>query len=726
VESTVGVTSDDGRVDSSVTTQTFKLANVHAYPYWLKGIEDYATATGVVPAEFLQEIPQSACSVGSFQAIVTVLVVVDLIYIDPPIGAPFLVHIESTVTGFEEVATEDPIVIVFNTAKPETTSHVGPPVNEHSADRFSSSKAATAATLTSAGDNVHNAGSGISRGVKIPEQTSRVTAGTVGTNPIVIVGPSSVVIVGSQTLLPGGPTITIGGQPVFLPSSATAIVVGGKTSGLPQVITPTAQPRPPPILTLGSLTLTGNAATQFLIAPGQTLTAGGTVVFDGTSVSLDPSASFIVVAGSTQILNNAAPVVTLRPEIVIGGSTITANPRDSGAGPTFVISGTTLAPGQIRTVDGTVVSLAPSGSFVVVGGSTQILPTAGPGVTAAPEITFGGSTITANPGNPGAAPTFVISGTTLAPGQVETIDGTVVSLAPSGSFIVIGGSTQTLSTAVPVVTAPPEIIIGGSTITANTGNSDGRPTFIVSGQTLVPGGIITVEGTTISLGPSGSFVVVNGATSTLANPAAAQITAPPLTIGNVVFTALPGQGTTYVIGTHTLTPGGAITVADTTISLAPGATALIINGITTLLPLTTSQAPIITNPPLLTIGSQTFTAVPGTGTTFLIGFETLTPGGTITVDGTTIILAPGATELTYGSSGRTTSTALFPATTTRSPASTRGGKATNEPLAGATPTNGEAAATTLHTGAGWSVKEQVRVENWGVTVLTGILGMLMW
>jgi hypothetical protein len=665
VESAVVVTADDGRVDSSVTTQTFKLPDVHAYPYWLDGIEDYATATGVIPAEFLKEIPQSACSAGNFEAVVTVLIVVDLVYVERPIGEPFLVHIESTATGFEEVATDEPQVIVFDTPKPTPkptpTPRVTPPIIEYTPFGFSSSMAAIKpavpeiVTLTSAGDNVHNAGSGISQGVMSPEQTTRVTVGTIGTVPVVVIGPSSVVVVGSQTLQPGGPAITVGGQPVFLPSPATAIVVGGSTSGLPQVLTPTTQPRPPPILTIGSSTLTGNAATQFFIAPGQTLTPGGTVTVDGTIVSLAPSASFIVIGGTTQVLPTAASTVTSRPEIVIGGSTITANPGDSGA-----------------------------------------------------------------------APTFMISGTTLAPGQVKTIDGTVISLAPSGSFIVIGGSTQTFPAAVPTITAPPEIVVGGSTITANPGNPGAAPTFVVSGQTLVPDQVITLDGTTISLGPSGSFVVVDGATSTLANPAAAQITAPPLTIGDVVFTALPGQGTTYIIGTHTLLPGSAITVADTTISLSPGATALIINGRTTLIPAATSQSPIITNPPLLTIGSQTFTAAPGTGTSFLIGFETLTLGGTITVDGTTIILAPGATELTYGSSGSTTSTALFPATTTQTHSSTGGATATSEPLAGATPINGGAAATTSFTGAGWSVKEKVGLESWGMTLVMGILGLWAW
>lgn len=588
VESAVLVTAENGRIGSSATTETIRLPNVHMYPYWLKGIEDYTAATGPVPEEFLQQISQSACSAGTIQAIVTVLVVVDLTYINLEGGQPFFVHEESSVTGFEVIATDDPRPLVFDTGRPGTTPQVlNPPIVEQTADGFLTTipvikpaVSQTAATTTSAR---HEAGTGsnIPQGVMPPEQTRQisVTVGTIGTVPVVI-GPSSVIVVGSQTLQPGGPAITIGGQPVSLVSSATAIVVGGKTSNLPQVNTPSGQVRPPPVLTIGSTTLTGNAATQFFIAPGQTLTAGGTA-----------------------------------------------------------------------TVDGTIVSLAPSASFIVIGGSTQVFPTAAVAITARPEIVIGGSTFTANPENPASAPTFVIFGQTLAPNQVITIDGTTISLAPSASF-----------------------------------------------------------------------VVINGATSILPNPAAAQITAPPLTIGQAVFTALPGSGTTYIIGTHTLTPGGAITIADTTISLAPGATALIINGQTTLISNAQTQ-PSITNPPLLTIGSQTYTAAPGIGTTFLIGFETLTPGGTVTIDGTTIILAPGATQLIYGSSGRTTTTALFPATTTRSQLIT--GTGTSEPSAGATGANEEAAATTSQKGAGWSVKSKSKVGSGGLSLLIGILGLVM-
>ena len=629
------ITEDDGRLGTRTIIESFELPNTLAYPYSAKGIEDYATATGNVPAEFIQNIPQSSCSAGLVQATVTVLVVVDITYINQLVRVPFLVRIESTATGFGDV-TDDPPVILFDTRRFGMTQNTAT-----SSVIIKPAVVQTVPTPTNAGFD--DASSDSPYGSPLPEPT-RVTVGAIGTDPVVI-GPSSVVVVGAHTLQPGGPGINVGGQDVSLAPSATAIVIGGKTSELPQVILPSNQVRPVPVLTIGSSTLTGNAATQFFIGPGQTLTAGGTATVGDVVVSLDSSASFIVIGSSTQMLPGPAiPTVTTPPKIVIGGSTITADA--------------------------------------------------------------------------GTAPTFTISGQKLAPGQVRTIGGTVISLAPSASFIVINGATTFFGNVAPAATAQPVITIGDSTFTANARDPDSAPTFIINGQTLITGQGITVDGTTISLGPSGSFVVINGATSTFPT-LAAQITAPPLTIGTDVFTTLSGPGTTYLIGTQKLTPGSAITVSGTTISLAPSATALIINGHTTLLSGNQPQAPPITNAPILTIGSHVYTAV--SGTTFLIGFGTLTPGGTVVIDGTTISLSPGATQLIYGSSGRSTTTALFPATTTGSQTVTQMGDASARVtrLAGA-------AATSSQKGAAWSLKsEGLQATGWMLPAFVGCLALLV-
>ncbi|KAH7130263.1 hypothetical protein B0J11DRAFT_248052 [Dendryphion nanum] len=604
VEVAAPVAGIDSRITTVTSTETVNLPTPYAYPYWLKGIEDSATATGTVPSEFLQQIPQSLCDGGTLTATVTVLIVVDLYIVYPVNAAPFIVRLETSVTGFED----DPKVFVQETGKnssPPLTLDI--PMIMHTADGFETTttssyravvQPAVAQTTATPTNGLPQANNNPGQGPTAAEGTPR-TIGTIASTPVVIL-PSSVVVVGSQTLTPGGPPITVGTVAVSLVPGGTAIVVGGTTSTIPPPPVPTVQV-PPPILTIGSSTLTGNAATQFFIAPGQTLTPGGTATVAGTIVSLAPGASFIVIGDSTQALPTPGPVVTPRPAIVVGGSTIVAT-----SGSTFVISGQTLVPN----------------------------------------------------------------------GQPITVDGITLSLASSG--VVVNGVTSSLINVFPG--AAPEIIIAGTTFTANPGSS-----FVINGQTLEPGRAITVEGRTISLAPSASFVVVNGVTSTFANPPPVLITAPPLTIGNGVYTVQPGPGTTYNIGGVQLTPGGVITVAGTTISLAPGATAIVVNGRTTLL----NTPSTITNAPLLTVGQETFTAAPGTGTTFIIHGQTLTPGGTIVYDGTTVSLAPGATALIYGSSGRSTSTALFPATTTRGQAVTTASHAS----VGATGTDGAPRAT---------------------------------
>ncbi|KAF2475300.1 uncharacterized protein BDR25DRAFT_101436 [Lindgomyces ingoldianus] len=590
VETAVPSTAADGKVTYDTTIETFNLPDVYAYSYDLKGIEDYAIATGAVPDEFLQQIPQSACSAGLFEATVTVLVVVDLTYINFPGANPFIVHIESSVLGFEDETSKGPNVVVVATPQPQTSTRaVHPPMIEHSEDGFSTSvddsggdhQAPTTtangaaetpgAAATPAFEDSHNAGGNQAQGPNAQEP-SQQSVGTIGSETVKV-GPSSVVVVGSQTLKPGGPAITVGGIPVSLVPSATAIVVGGTTSALPRVL-PTGVNNPaPPILTVGSSTFTANAATQFFIGPGQTLTLGGTVIVDGTVVSLGQSASFVVVGGSTQVFSSATPA--FKP---------------------------------------------------------------------------------------------------------------------------------------PAATARPTIVVAGSTVTANPGSS-----FIIGSQTLAPGQQITVDGSTVSLAPSASFVVINGQTSSIVNPAA-QITPPPITLNGAVFTALPGTGTTYSIGGQFLTPGGVITVGDQTVSLAAGATALVVNGqTTTLLP----QA-IITNAPLLTVGSKTYTAQSGAGTIFIISGQTLTPGGIITVDGTTISLAPGATQLIYGSAGHSTTETLFPATITRSQSNT-GATAS----VGATRTAGGAAATSSKKGGGGYAVQPSRSAGWSLFVIIGVMGLVL-
>lgn len=63
---------------------------------------------------------------------------------------------------------------------------------------------------------------------------------------------------------------------------------------------------------------------------------------------------------------------------------------------------------------------------------------------------------------------------------------------------------------------------------------------------------------------------------------------------------------------------------------------------------TSTEALAVTSPPALTIGSQTITA--NSLSQYIIGAQTLTPGGVITVSGTRIFLAQGGTDVVVGTS----------------------------------------------------------------------------
>jgi hypothetical protein len=640
-------------VESGNKTETVQLPSAYVYPYGANDLQHDVTAGGPLPDGFLQRITQADCEAGRLQATVTVVVVVDLYYENIPELSPFLVHFESSVIGFEdgtiginnEATLRGVPLTIADWNLPDVSATTTLPGGSKPDDR------PDPVPTTKAESNNNNSNSNNQQGAATVQaqhpdgpQPAQVTVGSVGTIPVVI-GPASVVIVGSQTLQPGAPALVVGGvTPVSLVPAATAIVVGGtNTIQLPQV---TDNPgRTPPVLTIGSLTLTPNAATQFFFAPGQTLTPGGTVNIDGTVVSLAPLASFVVVDGNTQVFPTAGPKIAIPsslPQIVVGGTTVAALPVQGGSG----------SPG-INTNN--------NQNDVQNNGAIGL----------------------------GSGPTFVIEGQTLAPGgQAITVSGTTISLAVGGSSVVVNGATSAVVSPPPMFA--PSIAIGNSVFVPVSGSGS---TFVIADQTLAPGGQpITVSGTVISLAPSASFVVVNGVTSTFAIAAAAQFAiAPVLTIGDSTFQPLPGTGTSYLIGSSTLTPGGIITVSSTTISLAPGATHIVINGHTSFL-VPGSPSPI-TNAPLLTVGSNTFTAL--SDTTYVIGGQTLTPGGTITVDGTTIRLAPGATQLVYGSSGLSTTAALFPATTTRGQSVTGTADASARGSGG----NGQAAATSQRTGS---------------------------
>lgn len=507
-----------------------------------------------------------------------------------------------------------------------------------------------------------------------------ITASTVFTvNGVpVTANPTPAFSVGNgQTLQAGGSAVTAGGSTFSLGTSggSTFVVVNGVTSTLPS----SGAASLIPLITVGSTTYTANAATEYNFGPGETLTPGGTVVVSGTTISLGSSASSVVVNGVTQALS--PPGITAAPDVTVGGTAYAPS-----GGSTYDIGGSILTPGGVITVSGTTISLASSGSGVVINGVTQTFGSSG-SQTDAPVLTIAGTTYTANSGS-----SYLINGQTLTAGGTVTLPGgTTLSLASGASDLVINGATSTIPNAQATITAPPVLTVDGQTFAASGGSS-----YVISGQTLSPGGAITFSGAsgleTVSLASNGASAVVvqGGVISTEVLRAASS--APALTIDGQTYSAVSGaSGATYVVDGQTLTPGGTITVSGPngveTVSLDSAGTAIVDvqNGKTTTSAIAGAGAQQ-TNAPVLTIDGETFTPLPGSGTSYLIDGQTLTPGGMITevIGGHTFVisLSPSATILLIeeeGPNGKITATqteTLFPGTKIGTMYMTEGGGST--------------------------------------------------
>jgi hypothetical protein len=121
---------------------------------------------------------------------------------------------------------------------------------------------------------------------------------------------------------------------------------------------------------------------------------------------------------------------------------------------------------------------------------------------------------------------------------------------------------------------------------------------------------------------------------------------PFVTLGDA--TATLTSGSLYVVGTQTLQPGGpAIPFSGTPVSLTPEATAVVIGSSTSNL-VPTANA-VSGMGPLSILGDETATL--DSGSLYLVGTQTLTPGGSVvTSSGTHISLALGAIAVVVGSS----------------------------------------------------------------------------
>lgn len=464
-----------------------------------------------------------------------------------------------------------------------------------------------AGTPSNGGAGTPSNGAAEKAGNGAQDNAANVGVVTIGTSTMPVSasnGPGGLaLVIGEQTLFPGGTAANIGGTQISLAPEATAVVVGSSTIHLAPTRNPGAVANIP-LITIGSKTWTANAATQFNIA-GTILTPGGTAVAFGSTITLAASASRVVINGKTQELS--PPVITPAPQLTVDGTVYRPNVDSM-----YAIGSQLLTRGGKVVASGTTISLALDGSTLEVNGLAQ----------------------------------------PIGPGSSQNNYATI--------------------------TAPPLFHLDGKAFAPNGGAS-----YIISGQTLTPGGAITYSGSqgieTVSFNSAANKVIhiADGytATSAIGLIGAAPGGAPVLTIDGESYSAQDyevGRGATYMINGQTLTPDGRITIPGAngleTISLLAEGTAIISAraGTTTTSSIEGAYGVMPTNAPILTIAGETFSAI-NDGATYVVDGHTITPGAsdTVTVNGHaySISLSSHATALAYellGGMGSTTLT-LFPA-----------------------------------------------------------------
>ncbi|KAF1358987.1 hypothetical protein EJ07DRAFT_166429 [Lizonia empirigonia] len=368
----------------------------------------------------------------------------------------------------------------------------------------------------------------------------------------------TVVVIGTQSLTVGQTTM-INGVPVVVPTGGrgSTIIVGDKTID----ISPRITQAPLPVLTVGHNTITANSQGQFVIG-AQTLQRGGPeLTINGYTLTLGPNSKIAMWnSASATLINMAGPSAV--PAVSFGEQLITAKTLAPGSaitidGATFslppglhgssvVVNGQTqrLKPGlPALTIDNSLVTatvadgttefvlasgeILTPGGVIIISGTTYSLPTTGLGSTVVingiasrlnpshlPVLPFSREVVTATVAHGTTA--FIFGpGATLTPGGMITVSGTTLSLpaSGSGSIVVINGVTSTLMGS--IISAPP-IVVDGKTITATT--RDGTAEYVLnSATTLRPDGQIIIDGTTYSLAPGGTALIVNGKTSLISS-----------------------------------------------------------------------------------------------------------------------------------------------------------------------------------------------------------------
>ena len=196
----------------------------------------------------------------------------------------------------------------------------------------------------------------------------------------------------------------------------------------------------------------------------------------------DPKGNIAFTHGT--ITSSPSPAIASKPDVTSSTGPITANSESQTSSP----SSQALAFDQIITLGSRSLGAATHGSSEIP-----------------PHLTTGTQTLTSS-----SQGQYIIDGQILTPGGMVTVSNTVISLASDGVDAIVGTSTEALEPPFigklgsgPAVATRLDLTLGTQTLTSN---SLGQ--YNINGETLTPGGAITVSGIKVSLAPDESDVVV--------------------------------------------------------------------------------------------------------------------------------------------------------------------------------------------------------------------------
>lgn len=503
---------------------------------------------------------------------------------------------------------------------------------------------------------------------------------------------NGIVIGGLSTISAGGDAATISNIVYSVASNGGLVVASSSTGTNPAVGTPNAvsilsQAEVSALASSGVVVTGSNGQVYTAIDPSGNVVIGSVTVSDGQTTTIQglgtvvAASSGLVVSGQTQLYS---PLPTPTPEqtgavFTAGGVTYTAL-QPSGTSTDVIVEGDgttfSLAPSATISINGQVVSAAPSGS-VVVGGHTLTYSNIAPVSSETGAVfTAGGQTYTTLQPSEGAQ-TIIVEGASttfgIAQGAATTLDGELFSAVPSDG-VVVGSQTLQYSAIAtgPVLTPVATFVADGTTYTAS--EPSGSSTAVLDGSTLSLGGSpITIGSQTISLAPSGLVIVSNGQTSTASfNTNAANgpvITEATFVAGATTYTVseVNGPNTAEIDGSMLAGGGPAATIASQTISLSPSGLIFESDGrSSTASFFTTSADPALITDATFVVNGRTYTAVQtgGPGTALMAGTVLSQGGPAVTIDGEIVSLASNG--LVLASAGSTNTEAF---STTRLPSS---------------------------------------------------------